>query len=58
MLAIARELPTTSQVTVNEYKTLFQELLADGREIIVLPISSGLSATYEFGNHGQKRAEH
>ena len=47
LLSVARELPTTSQVTVHEYKTLFTELLADNREVIVLPISSGLSATYE-----------
>ena len=30
-----------------EYKTLFEKLLADDREVIVLPISSGLSATYQ-----------
>jgi len=46
LLSIAQDLPTTSQVTVQEYTTLFEELLAEGREIIVLPISSGLSATY------------
>ena len=45
-LAVAETLPTTSQVTVHEFQSLFEKLLAEGREIIVLPISSGLSATH------------
>lgn len=46
LLSVATELPTTSQITVHEYKELFEKLLAEGREVLVLPISSGLSATY------------
>lgn len=46
-LAVAENLPTTSQVTVYEFQTLFEKLLAEDREIIVLPISSGLSATFQ-----------
>ena len=45
-LAVAETLPTTSQVTVHEFQSLFEKLLAEGREVIVLPISSGLSATH------------
>jgi DegV family protein with EDD domain len=46
-LAVAETLPTTSQVTVHEFQSLFEKLLAEGHEIIVLPISSGLSATHQ-----------
>jgi len=46
LLRIAEELPTTSQITVHEYKEIFEKLLAEGKEIIVMSISKGISATY------------
>ncbi len=40
-------LPKTSQVTVNAFAEKYRELLDEGCEILVLPISSGLSGTRE-----------
>jgi DegV family protein with EDD domain len=37
---------TTSQVTVNDFKGAYQKLLDQGNEILVLPVSSGISGTY------------
>lgn len=53
-LAVAKELPTTSQVTVYDYQVLFEKLLAEGRHVLVLPLSSGLSATYQSAITAQK----
>jgi DegV family protein with EDD domain len=38
-------LPTTSAVSVGVYQQLFEKLLAEGRQLLVLPISSGLSSS-------------
>jgi DegV family protein with EDD domain len=43
----ASTLPTTSQVTVSEYKSFYNKTIEEGNELIVLPISSGISATYQ-----------
>lgn len=40
------ELPTTSQPTPGTYLELFNELLAQGKEVLCLTLSSGLSGTY------------
>lgn len=40
-------LSTTSQVTVNDFKMAYQKLLDQGHEILVLPISRGISGTYD-----------
>ncbi|MCD4672090.1 MAG: DegV family protein [Anaerolineaceae bacterium] len=56
-LAVSKTLPTTSQVTVHEFQTLFEKLLAEGREIIVLPISSGLSATFQSAIQAKNNLE-
>ena len=45
--ATATTLSTTSQVTVNAFVEAYQKLLAQGNEILVLPISSGISGTYD-----------
>jgi DegV family protein with EDD domain len=45
--ATATTLSTTSQVTVNAFKEAYQKLLDHGNEILVLPISSGISGTYD-----------
>ncbi len=42
----ATTLSTTSQVTVGQYKEAFQKLLDAGHEILVLPISLGISGSY------------
>jgi fatty acid-binding protein DegV len=44
--ADATTLSTTSQVTVNQYKEAYQMLLDQGHEVLVLPISVGISGSY------------
>jgi DegV family protein with EDD domain len=44
-LAVSEVLPTTSQVTVAEFKGLFAKLHAEGKQILAILISSGLSGT-------------
>jgi DegV family protein with EDD domain len=45
--ATATSLSTTSQVTVNAFKEAYEKLLGQGNEILVLPLSSGISGTYD-----------
>ena len=42
----ATSLSTTSQVTVGQYSEAYQKLLGEGHEILVLPISMGISGSY------------
>jgi len=44
-LAQSDTMPTTSQVTIGEFKQLFEKLHADGYDILAILISSGLSGT-------------
>ncbi len=46
-LAESRTIPTTSQVTVNEFNMLFKTLLDEDYAVLVLLISSGISGTVE-----------
>ena len=46
-LAVAEELPTTSQVPPGEFAALFERFVADGDEIVGLFISSEMSGTYQ-----------
>ncbi len=46
-LAISDIHPTTSQPSPNAYKEIYDKLLAEGKEILVLPISSKLSGSYQ-----------
>lgn len=45
-LMTADELPTTSATSVHEYQTVIQKILDRGNAVVVMPISSGLSASY------------
>lgn len=47
-------LPTTSQITSNTFCQVFESLLAEGHEILVLPISAKLSSTYESALQAQR----
>lgn len=47
LLVKTNSLPKTSQVTVSAFVQKYRELLDEGCEILVLPISSGLSGTRE-----------
>jgi DegV family protein with EDD domain len=44
-LAKSETLPTTSQSTVHDYSEVYKKLLAEDKEILVLPISSGISGS-------------
>jgi len=46
-LAESDTIPTTSQVTVNEFNDLFKKLLDEGHPVLALLISSGISGTVE-----------
>ncbi len=43
----AHTLPTTSQVPINDFVVVIQKELDKGKSVIVLPISKGISATYQ-----------
>lgn len=43
----ARSLPTTSQVPMQQFKEHIQKGLDRGKPVLVLPISSGISASYQ-----------
>jgi len=44
-LAVSDKSPTTSQVTIGEFKQLFEKLHAEGKEILAILISNELSGT-------------
>jgi len=46
-LATSNTLPTTSQATVNDFTDAFKRLLDEGNAILTLPLSSGISGTYD-----------
>jgi DegV family protein with EDD domain len=46
-LKTAATLPTTSQATANDYTTHVQKALDKGNSVLILPISSGISASYQ-----------
>ncbi len=54
-LSTSKTLPTSSQVTVGDFKKTFERLLDDGYEVLAILISSGLSGT--VGSAETARAE-
>lgn len=46
-LSKSKTLPTTSQVSTGEMLTNVNELLSTGQDVLILPISSGISSTYQ-----------
>ena len=46
-LAANKELPVTSQINPADFSTAFADAVADGSELVVITISSGLSGTYQ-----------
>jgi DegV family protein with EDD domain len=46
-LAGSNTLPTTSQATVHDFTDAFKRLLDEGNAILTLPLSSGISGTYD-----------
>jgi DegV family protein with EDD domain len=45
-LALSSTLPSTSQVSVGEYEQYIKDLLSGGKDVLLLPISSGISSSY------------
>jgi DegV family protein with EDD domain len=57
-LRSARELPTTSQPTPNAFKEEFENLLAQGNEVLGVFLSSKLSGTFTSAEQALKRLPH
>jgi DegV family protein with EDD domain len=56
-LRAAERLPTTSQPSVGDFTAAYEPLLADGREIISVHISGGLSGTPEAARQAKNALE-
>ncbi len=46
-LQTSSTLPTTSQATVNDFSSVYEKLLSRGHSVLTLPISLGISGTYD-----------
>jgi DegV family protein with EDD domain len=46
---------TTSQPSVGDFRAVYEPLLADGREIVSIHLSSGISGTVEAANQARQR---
>ena len=53
----AGEVTKTSQVTVVEYSTFFEEFLKEGRDILHISLSSGISGSYNSAVFAKKELE-
>ncbi|HEY1359471.1 MAG TPA: DegV family protein [Thermoleophilaceae bacterium] len=53
----AESLPTTSQPSVGDFATVYEPLLAEGREIVSVHISAGLSGTAESARQAAQGLE-
>ena len=51
----AESLPTTSQPSVGDFVAAYEPLLADGRDVVSVHISGGLSGTVESARQAAKR---
>jgi DegV family protein with EDD domain len=56
-LRTAESLPTTSQPSVGDFVTVYEPLLAEGREIISVHLAAGLSGTCESAQQAKQRLE-
>src|SRR5918994_4219440 len=56
-LRSAEKLPTTSQPSVGDFTAVYEPLLADGREIVSVHISGGLSGTPEAARQAKEALE-
>jgi len=46
-LSNSKTIPTTSQIPADELQKKIKQLLAAGQDVLILPISSGISGTYQ-----------
>jgi DegV family protein with EDD domain len=56
-LRSAERLPTTSQPSVGDFTSAYEPLLADGREVVSIHISGGLSGTPEAARQAKEALE-
>jgi DegV family protein with EDD domain len=56
-LRSAESLPTTSQPSVGDFRTAYEPLLAEGREIVSVHISGGLSGTPDAARQAKEALE-
>jgi DegV family protein with EDD domain len=56
-LRSAERLPTTSQPSVGDFTSAYEPLLADGREVVSIHISGGLSGTPEAARQAKQALE-
>src|SRR5215216_6677892 len=56
-LRTAETLPTTSQPSVGDFRAAYEPLLAEGREIVSIHISGGLSGTPEAARQAKESLE-
>src|SRR3712207_6019626 len=56
-LRTAEKLPTTSQPSVGDFTAAFEPLLAEGREVVSIHISGGLSGTTEAARQAKQALE-
>lgn len=49
------EAVTTSQPSIGDFISVYEPLLAEGREIVSVHLSSGISGTYEAANQARQR---
>jgi DegV family protein with EDD domain len=56
-LRSAEQLPTTSQPSVGDFVSAYEPLLADGRDVVSIHISGGLSGTHESARQAKEALE-
>jgi len=56
-LRSADEMPTTSQPSVGDFLAVYEPLLAEGRDIVSIHISGGLSGTPEAARQAREALE-
>ncbi len=54
-LRVSDQTVTTSQPSVGDFISVYEPLLADGREIVSIHLSSGISGTYESAMQARER---
>src|SRR5215216_7399569 len=56
-LRTAETLPTTSQPSVGDFRAAYEPLLAEGRDVVSVHISGGLSGTPESARQAKEALE-
>jgi DegV family protein with EDD domain len=56
-LCTSDRLPTTSQPSVGDFVSAYEPLLAEGRDVVSIHLSAGLSGTYESARQGAATLE-